>query len=79
MNDHPQRTVPLTVAADSDVATVARVKGTPEIKSHLANLGFVEGTPITIVSHVNGDVIVLVKGSRLGLNRDMASKIYVCA
>ncbi len=36
-----------------------------------------EGTEVKVVSRAAGDVIVLVKGARLALNRAMASHITV--
>ena len=53
------------------------VKGASELRQHLATLGFVDGAEVSVVSRVNGDVIVTVKGARLGLNRQMSNHIMV--
>ncbi|MFR3345628.1 MAG: FeoA family protein [Anaerobutyricum sp.] len=43
----------------------------------LENLGFVVGGLVTVVSEINGSLIVNVKDSRVAIGRDMANKILV--
>ncbi len=43
----------------------------------LANLGFVEGSLVSVVSESMGNLIVKVKGSRVALGRDLAMRINV--
>ena len=69
--------LPLAMAGADDVVRVARVRGEASLRQHLAELGFVEGAEVKVVSRAAGDVIVLVKGARLALNRAMASRITV--
>ncbi len=69
--------LPLAMVGSDEVARVARVRGDAGLRQHLAELGFVEGTEVKVVSRAAGDVIVLVKGARLALNRAMASHITV--
>lgn len=69
--------LPLAMAGEDEVVTVTSVRGDAELKQHLAELGFVEGSEVKIISRANGDVIVSVKGARLGLNRAMASHVMV--
>ncbi|CAC9925203.1 FeoA domain protein [Aedoeadaptatus coxii] len=45
--------------------------------AHLQNLGFVEGANLRVVSDVQGSVIVIVKGVRVGLGKDLAECIRV--
>ena len=40
-------------------------------------LGFVTGTPITVLSSIGGNVIVNVKDSRVAINEDMARHIMI--
>ena len=42
------------------------------MKRHLENLGFVEGSNITVVSVSGGNVIVNVKESRIAISKEMA-------
>ena len=62
--------------SENDVEIV-KVGGSAEVRSHLADLGFVVGTPITVLNTINGNVIVSVMDSRVAISREMAQKIYV--
>ncbi|EFM25700.1 FeoA domain protein [Peptoniphilus duerdenii ATCC BAA-1640] len=44
---------------------------------HLTNLGFVEGAKITVISETEGNLIIRVKGTRIGIGKDIARKIIV--
>ena len=48
-----------------------------ETRRFLENLGFVAGGTVTVVSEVNGNMIVNVKESRVAIGKDMANKIMV--
>lgn len=69
--------LPLAMAGTDEVVRVERVRGDAALRQHLAELGFVEGSEVKVVSRAAGDVIVTVKGARLALNRSMASRITV--
>ena len=69
--------LPLAMVGPDEVARVARVRGDADLRQHLAELGFVEGSEIKVISRASGDVIVSVKGARLALNRSMASRVTV--
>ena len=69
--------LPLAMVGPQEVARVARVRGDADLRQHLAELGFVEGSEVKVVSRAAGDVIVSVKGARLALNRSMANRITV--
>ena len=69
--------MPLTMAAAGETATIRRVGGNAEVRRHLENMGYVEGSNITVVSVVGGNVIVNVKESRVAISREMANKIMV--
>ena len=43
----------------------------------LANLGFIEGSLVSVVSESMGNLIVKVKGSRVALGRDLAMRIHI--
>jgi len=67
--------VPLSMVADGDTVQVVKVGGGKELRQHLAELGFVEGAEVMVISRSQHDVIVKVKEANLGLSRDMAKKI----
>ena len=56
---------------------MTKVKGGAELRKHLSDLGLVEGAEVKVISRVDGDVIVSVKGARLALNRTMSSHVMV--
>ena len=69
--------MPLLMAKLGEVYTITRVSGTEEMRLHLNNLGFVVDGQISVVSELNGNLIVNVKGSRIGISREMAAKIMI--
>ena len=46
-------------------------------KTKKDNLGFAAGTDVEVVGNTDAGMIIAVKGSRVALNRGMASKITV--
>lgn len=56
---------------------IKRIGGSPEVKKHLADLGFVVGGIVTVVSAFNSNVIVNVKETRIAISEEMARKILV--
>lgn len=64
--------------ADMGVAnTIKRIGGSPEVKKHLENLGFVVGGDVRVVNRLGGNVIVNVKEARVAISEEMAQKIMV--
>lgn len=69
--------MPLTLASPGAENMIRKVGGNPETKQHLADLGFVAGGNVTVVSAIGGNLIVNVKESRVAISREMAGKIMV--
>jgi ferrous iron transport protein A len=69
--------MPLTMAIPGKEMTVQKVGGSAAVKQHLNEIGFNVGSPVTVVSVLNGSIIVKVKESRFALDSAMANKI-VC-
>lgn len=69
--------MPLLYAAPGEETIIRRIGGNQEIKKHMEDLGFVVGGTVTIVSEINGNLIVNVKDSRIAVSREMAEKIMV--
>ena len=69
--------MPLIMADPGEENIVRRVGGSPEMKKHLEDLGFVVGGRVTVVSHIGGNLIVNVKDSRVAVSREMAAKIMI--
>lgn len=69
--------MPLIFAEAGEENIIKKVGGSPEVKKHLEDLGFVAGGAVTIVSEIGGNLIVSVKESRVAVSREMAQKIMV--
>ena len=69
--------IPLALADPGEEAIIRRIGGNPEIKKHLEDLGFVIGGAVTVVSRLNGNLIVKVKESRVAINEDTARRILI--
>ena len=69
--------LPLTMASQGEPVTIKKIGGKQETKKFLETLGFVVGGTITVVSVINGNMIVNVKDSRVAIGKDMANKIMV--
>lgn len=69
--------MPLTMARSGEINYIKRVGGNEETKRHLETLGFVVGGAVTVISSLNGNLIVNVKDSRVAISREMANKIIV--
>ena len=69
--------LPLTMASQGEPVTIKKIGGKQETKKFLETLGFVVGGTITVVSEINGIMIVNVKDSRVAIGKDMANKIMV--
>ncbi|MEG0249646.1 MAG: FeoA family protein [Peptostreptococcus sp.] len=52
-----------------------RLKG--EQKTQLANMGFVEDSELMAVSENAGNIIVNIKGSRVGIGKELATRIMI--
>lgn len=69
--------MPLTIADKGTEYTIMKIGGKPEVKQHLADLGFVAGGQVTVVAEAAGNLIVNVKDARIGIGKDLAMKIMI--
>jgi len=69
--------MPLSMAKIGEENSIKKVGGKEEIRQFLANLGFIPGSHITIVTKNSGNVIVNIKESRVAVSQEMATKIMV--
>ncbi|ETP73568.1 Fe2+ transport system protein A [Lachnospiraceae bacterium JC7] len=70
--------LPLSMAGAGGRHMISRVTGKEDMRQHLADLGFVPGEQVEIISDTGeGNVIVCIKDTRLGITSQMASKIMV--
>ena len=69
--------MPLVLAGVGEENIIKKIGGTPEVKKHLENLGFVVGGSVTIVNTLGGNLIVNVKEARVAIGEEMARKIMI--
>ena len=69
--------MPLTMAKTGEPVTIRKISGKDEVRLHLAELGFVVDSEVTVVTEIAGNLIVQVRGSRVALNEAMANRIMI--
>ncbi|MBQ9814603.1 MAG: ferrous iron transport protein A [Lachnospiraceae bacterium] len=69
--------MPLALADVGEENTVKKIGGSPEVRKHLSDLGFVVGGNVTVITSLNGSVIVNVKETRVAISEEMARKIMI--
>ena len=69
--------MPLVLADVGKENIIKKIGGSPEVRQHLENLGFVVGGTVTIINSLGGNVIINVKESRVAVSEEMARKIMV--
>lgn len=69
--------IPLVLANVGEENLIRKTGGSPQVRMHLENLGFVPGGRVTVVTEMGGNLIVSVKGSRVAISRELAGRILV--
>ena len=69
--------MPLTMAKPGDTVVIRKITGKDEVRQHLAELGFVVDSPVTVVSEISGNLILQVKDSRIALDKTMANRVMI--
>ena len=69
--------MPLTMSKAGDTVTIQKITGKDEVRQHLAELGFVVGETVTIVSEISGNLIIQGKEARIALDKTLAIRIIV--
>ena len=69
--------MPLSMAPEGKENVIGKIGGKEETRLFLERLGFVVGAIVTVISEIQGNLIVNVKDSRVAIGKDMAGKILV--
>ena len=69
--------MPIGLAPTNVEMRVVKVLTDEKTKKHLESLGILVNSLVTVISSVNGGVVIAVKEGRLALDRSIASKILV--
>ena len=67
--------IPLSLAPKGGALTIGLIKGKDETKRFLENLGFVQGGSVTVITEIDGNMIV--KDVRVAVSKQMANRILV--
>ena len=63
--------MPLTMTKAGETVTIRRISGKDEVRLHLAELGFVVGSEVTVVNEIAGDR----KSTRLNSSHNRESRM----
>ena len=69
--------MPLTMVRPGESGLIKKVGGKLETRQFLENLGFLPGSPVSVITRIGGNVIVEIKGSWGAVNSERAAKIMV--
>ena len=64
-------------AKPGETVVIRKITGKDEVRQHLAELGFVVDSPVTVVSEISGNLILQVKDSRIALDKTMANRVMI--
>ena len=69
--------MPIYLSEANIPVVIRKITGNDKVKSHLENLGFIPGEAITLISKVDENVILKIKGVTLGISHELAKRILV--
>lgn len=69
--------MPLTMVKVGEDNLIKKIGGNADTRQFLENMGFIAGTQVSVVSKMNGNLIVSIKDFRVAISREMAGKIMV--
>lgn len=67
----------LSMADKGKELKVFKIIGKDEIRTRLANLGFVAGAECTVINEINGSLITMIKDTRIALDKTLGNRIIV--
>lgn len=67
----------LAMVRPGETKVISGLRGKEDVVRHLQDIGFIKGESIKVLSENDSGIILLVKGTRVALNRGLASKIMV--
>ncbi len=67
----------LSMVSLGEIKKIKELRGKDSVKSHLQSLGFLPGENIEVIAENPSGIILLIKSTRIAINRAMANKIVV--
>lgn len=68
----------LTMANEGDIKIIQRFMGKESVVTRLREIGFIPGEKVHVLGFNSSGMILLVRGVRVDLDRNLASRIIVC-
>jgi ferrous iron transport protein A len=65
------------MAKSGETNYIRKITGKDEVRQHLAELGFVVGEPVMVIARIAGNMILMIKESRIALDKTMANRIMI--
>ena len=69
--------MPLNLVDKNKTYTIQRIAGNERDVHRLESMGFVPGSEVCVISEINGNFLITVKGTRVGLGREYVKRIIV--
>ena len=69
--------MPLSMACPGNRVRISHITGRDSQRQHLAELGFVAGSEVVIVSKLAGNLLLSIKESRVALDQSLANRIHI--
>lgn len=69
--------IPLSRGENGKVYQVVKIAGKDETIKHINDLGLIVDSQVVMVSTALGNIILNVKGARIGIGKDLADKVTV--
>ena len=69
--------IPVVFSNAGSSYKIMKIASTDKVKKHLENLGIVKTGNVEVIQNNNGVIVLKVMESRVALNYDLASKIFV--
>ncbi|MGL4986417.1 MAG: FeoA family protein [Treponemataceae bacterium] len=69
--------MPLSLAKSGEVNFIRKITGKDEVRQHLAELGFVVGAEVCVISKNADNMILSIKDSRIALDSTLGNRILI--
>lgn len=69
--------VPLMLSKIGTKQSVKKIIGKDDTKRFLKSLGIIEGSEVTIISQIHGNIIIKVKETSIAINQSVANRIMI--
>ena len=69
--------MPLLLLKVGEISKIIKISGNDQIIKRINAMGLNVGDEVKVISYFNGNIIILVKNSKLALSKEVASRIHV--